>query len=167
MEDGKAQAIPYGEYRRRLGQRLLEEAPTLEAFRARWIDPRRRKALLYSVVESGFSPALVRAVDGLGDYDLYDVLGRLAYSLEPHARRQRAEMFAVQHAGWLAYLPPRTARTLCAVAQQFARAGIDGLESTELFKVPMVAKAGGLPALRDAGNPADLIQETKARLLTN
>jgi type I restriction enzyme R subunit len=166
MEDGKARAMPYDEYRQRLAQRLREVAPTLDDFRKQWVDTRRRKVLVYNVVQSGFSPALVRSVDGMGDYDLYDVLAGFTYKIQPRTRRQRAEAFRVQNAGWLAYLPPRTGATLAAIAQQFTKAGTEGLESNEIFQTPMVAKAGGLAALREAGNPVELVIEAKARLFS-
>jgi type I restriction enzyme R subunit len=164
MVDGRAQAIPYDEYRRRMAQRIKEEAPTLDDFRNRWIDPHRRRVLVHGVVESGFSPALVRSVDGMSDYDLFDILGGLAYRLQPRTRRQRVEAFSLKNAGWFAYLPPRTAQTITALAQQFTKSGTDGLESIEVFQTPAVARTGGLAALREAGNPTDLIRETKVRL---
>ena len=164
MLDGKAQPIPYAIYCQRLAQRLRELSPTLDDFRTRWIEPRRRKVLLHNMVESGFSPALVRSVDGMSDYDLYDVLGKLAYQVQPRTRRQRVEAFNARNAGWLGYLPQKTAQTLIAVAQQFVKAGTEGLESPQLFQVPAVQRPGGLSALRESGNPADLVSETKARL---
>ncbi len=61
-------------------------------------------------------------------------------------------------------MPPRAAYTLSVVAAQFARSGVEGLESTELFETGAVKKAGGLRALKEAGQPAELVRETKARL---
>jgi type I restriction enzyme R subunit len=166
MVDGKAQAIPLEQYKARLAQRLKEVAPTLEDFRIRWINPKPRRALMQSLVESGFSPLLLRSVDCMSEYDLFDVLGKVGYNAPPQTRHERAEGFKTHQAGWLTYLPPNTARTLTALTQQFAKSGTEGLESTELFQIPAVAKAGGLTALRDAGNPTDLIRETKARLFS-
>jgi type I restriction enzyme R subunit len=120
--------------------------------------------LVHSVVESGFSPSLVRSVDSMGDYDLFDVLGSLAYPMQPRTRRQRVEVFKTQNDGWLGYLPSQTAQTLLALAGQFAKSGTEGLESTEVFQTPAVVRAGGLAAIREAGNPAELVKETKARL---
>jgi type I restriction enzyme R subunit len=110
------------------------------------------------------SPALVRSVDSMSDYDLYDVLGRLAYPLTPQTRRQRAAAFPKRKTGWLVFLPPEAAQTVTALAAQFAKSGVEALESPELFQIPTVERAGGLRALRDAGNPADLIREMKMRL---
>ena len=164
MVDGKAQAMPLDEYKAKLSERLKQEAPTVEDFRARWIDPKPRRALVEKLVTAGYSPSLVRAVDAMTDYDLFDVLGQMAYQLPPQTRRQRFDSFQTQQRMWLGYMPPKAAATVTALAAQFARAGIEGMESTELFEAGAVKKAGGLVALKDAGNPADFVQETKARL---
>ncbi len=166
MIDGKAKAAPVEEYKAQLAERLKQEALTLDDFRAHWIDQRPRRALVQKLVTAGYSPSLVRAVDGIADYDLYDVLAQLTYRLPPQTRRQRADSFRTKQAGWLAQLPARAAYTLTALTAQFARAGIEGLESTELFETAPVKKAGGLLALKEAGQPAELMRETKARLFT-
>jgi hypothetical protein len=44
------------------------------------------------------------------------------------------------------------------------RAGTDGLETPEVFRLPAVVGAGGLAALKDLGKPAEILRETKARL---
>jgi type I restriction enzyme R subunit len=162
MIDGKAQAMPLDEYKAKLAERLKQEAPTADDFRARWIDPKPRRAMVEKLVTAGYSPSLVRAVDAMTDYDLFDVLGQLAYQLPPRTRRQRFDSFRAGQKTW--FLPERAAATVTALAAQFARAGIEGLESTELFETGAVKKAGGLVALKDAGNPADFVRETKARL---
>jgi type I restriction enzyme, R subunit len=163
---GKAAAVPVEEYKAQLAERLKQEAPTLDDFRARWIDPRPRRAMVQKLVTAGYSPSLVRAVDGMSDYDLFDVLAKLTYRLPPQTRRQRADSFHTKEAGWLKQLPARAAYTLTALTAQFARAGIEGLESTELFETGAVKKAGGLMALKEAGQPAELVRETKARLFS-
>jgi len=76
----------------------------------------------------------------------------------------RADAFTYKHAGWLAGLPARTAATLKELAAQFARAGTESLESPQVFQMPEVVRAGGLPALRSLGEPAQILQETKGRL---
>lgn len=163
MKDGKAQAVPIEEYKAQLAERLKQEAPTLDSFRAFWIDAKQRQALMLTLVNAGYSPSLVRAVESMSEYDLFDVLAQLAYRHTPRTRRRRFDAFHAQSNTWL--LPQQAATTVIALAAQFARAGIEGLESQELFDVGAVKKAGGLAALKDAGNPADLIRETKARLL--
>jgi type I restriction enzyme R subunit len=98
------------------------------------------------------------------DYDLYDVLAELGYGLAPLTRQGRADAFTYKHNRWLAGLPAPTAATLKAMASQFARAGTDALENAEIFKMPDIVRAGGLPALRAFGKPADILHETKQRM---
>ncbi len=165
MVDGKAKAIPVAEYKAKLAERLKQEAPSIEDFRQRWIDPKLRRALVQQLVLAGYSPSLVRQVDAMSDYDLFDVLGKLAYQLPPQTRGQRFDAFRTGQKDWLWGMPEKTRLTVTALAAQFARAGIEGLESTELFNTGAVRKAGGLVALREMGEPADLVRETKVRLL--
>ncbi|MBI4589793.1 MAG: restriction endonuclease subunit R, partial [Candidatus Rokubacteria bacterium] len=162
--DGKAMPVPIDEYKARLAFRLVHEVHTLDDFRARWIDPPSRQELIDTLVTSGYSPTLVRMVDGKGEYDLYDVLAELGYGLAPKRRTGRADAFTYKHAAWLSGLPVPTSATLRALAGQFARAGTDGLENPQVFRTPEVVQAGGLPALKAFGKPADILRETKERL---
>lgn len=162
--DGRAMPVTVEEYKEQLAARLLDEAPTLEAFRRRWVAPPERRALLAMLPDAGRSAQLVRALDAMDDYDLYDVLADLGYGLAPRTRVHRAEAFEYKHAGWLGGLPGATAATLRALTGQFARAGTDGLESPEVFRMAEVVRAGGLPALKALGEPAEVLTETKVRL---
>jgi type I restriction enzyme R subunit len=162
--DGKAMPITVDEYKQRLAERLVEQAPTLEDFRARRISPPERRALMGRLPDAGRAPLLVRTLEDMADYDLYDVLAELGYGLAPRTRPQRAEAFTYKHENWLAALPPPATATLKALAGQFARSGTDGLESPQVFDTPDVARAGGLPALKAFGQPADILRQTKQRL---
>jgi type I restriction enzyme, R subunit len=162
--DGKALPVTVEEYKARLAARLVAEAPTLEAFRRRWVVPAERRALLTHLPDGGRSAELVRALEGLSDCDLYDVLADLAYGLAPKTRAERADAFAYKHAAWLAELPSSTAGTLRALVEQFARGGTDALENGLVFETPEVMRAGGLAALRALGRPADVLRETKERM---
>ena len=163
-EDGRAVPVTVEEYKQRLAARLVAAAPTLDDFRQRWIIPVNRRELLARLPEGGRSALLIRALEHMTDYDLYDVLGELGYGLAPRTRPDRADAFTYKHAGWLADLPSRAAATLKALAGQFARAGTESLENPEVFQMPDVRRAGGLPALKTLGEPADILQETKRRL---
>ena len=114
--------------------------------------------------DGGRSALLVRALEDMNDYDLYDVLGELGYGLAPRTRVQRAEAFTYKHAGWLSGLPSDTANTLKALAAQFARGGTDELENPHVFQTPEVVHAGGLDALRTLGKPADVLRKTKEKV---
>jgi type I restriction enzyme R subunit len=164
MVDGRAMPVTVDEYKQRVAERLVAEAPTLERFRACWIVPPERRELLGRLPDAGRSALLVRALEDMTDYDLYDVLAELGYGLAPRTREHRAEAFGYKHATWLDGLPAPGAATLSALARQFARAGTDGLESPEVFQTPEVAQAGGVRALRTLGNPAAILRETKERL---
>src|SRR5207249_5660478 len=110
------------------------------------------------------STLLVRLLEEMTDYDLYDVLAELGYGMNPHTRTGRAEAFTYKHATWLSRLPNEAAATLKALAAQFVRAGTEGLENPQVFQTPEVVKAGGLAALRVVGQPAEVLHETKERM---
>jgi type I restriction enzyme R subunit len=162
--DGRAMPVTVEEYKERLAAKLVEEAPTLEQFRARWITPQDRRELLGQLPDGGRSAFLVRALEDMTDYDLYDVLGELGYGLSPRTCIERAEAFGYKHADWLKSLPSAASETLQTLADQFAHGGTDALENPHVFEMSDVRGAGGLAALRVIGNPADVLRETKERI---
>lgn len=162
--DGKPTPVTLEEYRARLAESLLREATTLESFRTRWIDPAARHELLAALPNGENAAVVLQKVQGMDDYDLYDVLAQLGYGLDAKTRVDRAAAFNYKHGDWLATLPPDAAATLRAIAAQFAHDGTDALESQEIFRVVDVVKAGGLEALKVVGKPADVLRETKERM---
>jgi type I restriction enzyme R subunit len=163
--DGKAMPIPAEEYKQRLAARLVEQAQTLDAFRAKWIVRDEREKLMEYVRAGGFSPKALQALEEMEEFDLYDVLADVGYGMSPHTRLERAESFGYKHARWLEQLPPATAKTLQAIAAQFARAGTEGLENKELLQTPEVRNAGGLNALKALGKSArEVLSETKGKI---
>jgi type I restriction enzyme, R subunit len=164
MVDGKAMPVTVEEYKERLASRLIEKAPTLEAFRSRWINPPERADLLGALPDGARSALLVRSLGEMGEYDLYDVLAELGYGLAPKRRSERVDAFTYKHIAWLNGLPKATSVALQALASQFARAGTDGLENPHIFETPEVKNAGGLDSLRVMGRPADILRETKMRI---
>jgi type I restriction enzyme R subunit len=162
--DGKAMPVPLEEYRARIAQRLVSEVQTLADFRTRWIDPPSRRELIDLLNRSGYLPNVLRRVEARDDYDLYDVLAELGWGLAPRTREERALAFTYKHEEWLNSLPKTTAATLRAIARQFASGGTDVLEMRHIFQTPEVKAAGGLEALKAAGNPSSLLSETKARM---
>ncbi|OIP91138.1 MAG: hypothetical protein AUK26_07740 [Syntrophaceae bacterium CG2_30_58_14] len=164
--DGKAMPVPIEEYKSRLAARLVQEVRTLNDFRVRWIDPPSRQELIDTLVTSGYSPTVVRMVDDRQDYDLYDVLAELGWGMNPRTRRVRTLAFTYKNEDWLNTLSQRAAATIRAIASQFERGGTEGLENPQIFQTPEVRLAGGLAALQTAGNPRDLLIETKARMFT-
>jgi type I restriction enzyme, R subunit len=55
MVDGKAMPVTVEEYQARLASRLVEQAPTLEAFRSCWINPPERAGLLQALPDGARS----------------------------------------------------------------------------------------------------------------
>jgi len=163
-KDGQALPVTVEEYKEYLAERLVAEAPTLEQFRAVWVVPPQRHDLLAHLPDAGRSALLVRDLEEMLDFDLYDVLAELGYGMSPRTRLDRAAAFTYKHADWLGGMPPETARVIRAIAGQFARAGTDGLENPTIFQTPEVVRAGGLPALTTWGRPADVLMETKTRM---
>jgi type I restriction enzyme R subunit len=164
MVDGKEVPVTVEEYKERLTAQLVAETPTLDEFRAKWIDPDHRHALMAHLIDAGLSPSLIRTVDEMNDYDLYDVLGELGYGLDPRTRTERAEAFNYKHGEWLHGLPPSAAQMLRAIAAQFARAGTEGLENPLIFRTDEVRRAGGLDALKAFGKPGEILQQAKQRI---
>ena len=165
-EDGRAIPIPLEEYKARLTERLAQEAKTLDNFRQCWIDPPQRHALINTLITGGYSPTVIRTVDGKEEYDLYDVLAELGWGMNPRTRPDRALAFRYKHEDWINGLPTKTGNTIRAIADQFQSGGTDGLENPQIFQTPSIQAAGGLAALKLAGNPSALLAETKARMFT-
>ncbi len=164
LVDGKATPITVDEYKQQLAAKLVAEAPTLDAFRERWITPDERRELLQHLPGGIQSARLIRELDGLQAYDLYDVLAELGYGLARRTRMERAGAFEYKHGDWLKQMPQRTAATVRALAAQFVKAGTDGLENPQVFQTPEVVQAGGLAALKAVGKPVEILRETKARM---
>ncbi|MCA1666295.1 MAG: DEAD/DEAH box helicase family protein, partial [Thermomicrobia bacterium] len=164
MVDGKAMPVTVEEYKERVAARLVEHAPTLDAFRARWIEPEERRALLATLPESGQSAILIRSVEDMDEYDLYDVLGEMGYGLAARTRVERAGAFAFKHEAWLASLPPDASKTLRALVGQFVQAGTEGLENPSVWQTPQVRKSGGIKALQSLGEPGAVLMGTKERV---
>ncbi len=120
--------------------------------------------MLAALPDAGRSAPLVRAVEDMAEFDLYDVLAELGYGLEPKTRTARADAFDYKAADWLAELPKPTAATLRALTRQFARAGTDELENPGVLKTPDVVAAGGLDGVETPGIGICDSRITKERL---
>ena len=162
--DGKATPVTVEEYKERLAARLVAEAPTLDAFRAKWVAPQERRVLIGQMPDAGRSVLLVRDLEEMQAFDLYDVLAELGYGTQPRTRVERAEAFSYKHAPWLAGMPAPASAAVRALASQFSKGGTDGLENPQIFQTPEMRNAGGLAALKLAGRPADVLAETKVRM---
>ncbi len=163
--DDQARPVPVDEYRARLREGLLALAPTPEALRGAWCHPTQRGELLAGLPYGLGAPRVVQRLDELDACDLYDVLARLGYGAKTRTRYERENLFQLTQASWLDTMPPASANVVVQLVHLFGMEGIDSLESTNLWQVPSVAKAGGLPALKLMGKPIDILTETKSRLL--
>lgn len=162
--DGRSIPVPVEEYRQRLIERLVAEAATLDQFRSIWIDRSDRHALMYHLPEGGRSALLLRDLQEMEAYDLYDVLAQLGYDVGPLTRAFRVGKFNYENVRWLGAMPDGPRNVVTALANQFALAGTEGLESRDVFQTPEIIRAGGLNALRQLGEPADVLRETKERM---
>jgi len=147
-----------------LTARLVAQVGTLQDFRRRWIDPPSRQELLGGLVGAGYSPTLVRLVDEKDDYDLYDVLAELGWGMRPRTRQDRTLAFTYKHEDWLDALPPAAAATIKALASQFARAAPRAWRTRRSSRRRRSRQPAGLAALQAAGQPAELLRETKQRM---
>jgi len=162
--DGKATPIPVDEYRREVIARVLAEAHNLADFRALWIEARKRRQLIDHLLGDNFSPDVIREVDQMGDFDLYDFFGKHGYHARALRRLERGTEYVHANAAWFAGMDAKSAIVLRSLGTQFAQGGTDALETPSLWAVPEIAQAGGLDALRSLGKPADVMQDAKARL---
>ncbi len=163
-KDGKPVPIEYEEYKRQLAERLKHEAANLDEFRARWIKPPERQSLMDALVASHSSPKVIQMVDAMYDYDLYDVLAALGYKLNPRTRLDRSLAFRFKNEQWLEALPSPAKGVILGIAGQFEKNGTEALENREIWRIPIIQKAGGLSALRALGKASDILQDTKSRL---
>jgi type I restriction enzyme R subunit len=163
-QDGVDRPVPIEEYRARIAERLAKEAPTLQVFRERWVDPDARRELLSLLPEGQAGAIKLRLVQNMGDYDLFDVLGAATYGLDPKSRWGRAEAFDYKARPWLETLPPAASNVVRAVVKQFGGGGTEALENPAIFQIPAVAAAGGLAALRAAGDARTIVMNAKRRV---
>ena len=162
--NGRAMPVAIDDYKAGLSARLTAECPTLDTFRARWVNPPEREEIIDAIVSAGYSPSVLRLLEDMNDYDLYDVLASLGYGLQPSKRDERAFKFRFKNATWLNTFAAPTKATIEAIADQFALGGTEGLENPHVWQTPEVIAAGGLKALVAAGEPKTLLRETKERM---
>jgi type I restriction enzyme R subunit len=162
--DGKAARVTLEEYRAALAQSLTAKAATPDEFRARWVLPSSRAELMNALPDAGRSALLVQELYEMKDYDLFDVLGQLAYGLSPMTRAKRAQAFGFKNRRWLDDMAPGARSTLMALARQFAAGGTEGLENPLALETPDILAAGGIGALMAQGDAASLVREAKTRM---
>jgi type I restriction enzyme R subunit len=162
--DGRDTMIPVDEYRRDMIRRVLSEAHTLDQFRALWIATQKRKKLIDHLLGENYSPELIREIDKMEDFDLFDFFGHHGYKARALKRPERGELFILGNQNWFAGMERNAVTVLKGFGKQFGLGGTDALESSNLWNVPEIQKAGGLDALKTVGNPAQVLLDAKGRL---
>ena len=165
--EGKLGRIPLEEYKAVIAQRLVSSYATVESFREAWIEPETRRSIIGDMVQSGYGPEVIRVVEEMNDFDIYDVLAELAYGIDPKTRVSRVSGFEYKNKAWLAQFAPDVREVLLAIVSEFEQGGTDALENPQIFRTNRVQKAGGFQALKKAaelGTPAQLVAEAKRRI---
>jgi type I restriction enzyme R subunit len=166
--DGKMRRVTPQEYQQRLIAELTELVPSLAKFREKWLDPAQRGELMEQLAQKGLLPEKLRDAAKIDnhaaeEYDLFDILAALAYGIAPRTRHVRAGQFD-GGPDWLIRLPQPAAKVIRAIVKQFENAGTDALEAKELWETPKIKKLHGLAALREGGEPSQLMRKTKETL---
>jgi type I restriction enzyme R subunit len=162
--DGRDVPIPVDDYRRGMIQRVLQEAHSLKEFRQLWIETQKRHQLINHLLESNFSPELIREVDQMNDCDLYDVFVHHGYRASALKRQERNWFYVDNNRNWFDSVDPKAATVLLELGHQFEIGGTEALETPALWEVPEISRAGGFGALKPLGKPALVMQEAKMRL---
>jgi type I restriction enzyme R subunit len=162
--EGRDTLIPVDEYRKEVIQRVLREAHDLDEFRNLWIETQKRRQLIDHLLGDNFSPEVIREIDRMNDFDLYDFFGHHGYHARALKRTERGGLYITQNTVWFDSMEGNAAIVLKCLGRQFAQGGTDALETPALWDVPEIRQAGGWDALRGLGKPVDVMYEAKGRL---
>jgi type I restriction enzyme R subunit len=162
--DGKEIAIPVDEYRKEIIHRVVSEAHTLDEFRELWIETQKRKSLINHILEANFSPEVIKEIDKMNDYDMFDFFGHLGYKAKALKRTERGSHYIAENKMWFDAIDKNAAIVLKALGYQFSLDGTEALETPALWQVPEIKAAGGIDGLKSLGSPNDVMKEAKGRL---
>jgi type I restriction enzyme R subunit len=129
-----------------------------------WIESRKRRSLINHLLSNNYSPELIREVDQMTEYDIYDLFAHYGYRARALKRPERKTIYLKDNEAWLESMPPPAATVLRGFGHQFELGGTEALETTALWEVPEIKDAGGLAALRKVGAPVEVVQDAKFRL---
>ncbi len=163
-QDGRLVRVTPEQYRQRLIEELIQTVPTLSDFRERWLDAEKRREMMDQLARLGLLPEKLREAANMDEFDMFDVIAAFAYGTKPRTRSERAGQFNDAGPDWLARLPQPSVKAIRAIVRQFERAGTEALETNELFQTPEVQQAKGVAALREGGEPGELLKRTKETL---
>lgn len=162
--DGRDVPIPVDEYRREIIQRVLREAHNLDEFRQVWIESQKRRKLIDHLLRDNFSPELIREIDQMTDYDVYDLFAHHGYHARALTRPERKILYLADNQPWFDSIDPTAAIVLKSLGNQFELGGTDALETPALWDVPEIKDAGGFDALRKMGSPVAVMKDAKQRM---
>jgi type I restriction enzyme R subunit len=162
--DGRDVPIPVDEYRREMIRRVLREAHNLDEFRQLWIESQKRRRLIDHLLGENFSPELVREIDQMLDYDIYDLFAHHGYRARALKRPERKLVYLDGNEPWFEAMDTGAATVLRGLGNQFELGGTEALETPALWDVPEIKLAGGLDALRKLGAPVAVMKDAKERL---
>jgi type I restriction enzyme, R subunit len=162
--DGQDMPIPVDEYRREMMQRVLREAHNLDEFRQVWIESQKRRKLIDHLLGDNFSPELIREIDRMTDYDIYDLFAHHGYHARALKRPERKTLYLSDNQTWFESIDANAATVLKGLGHQFGLGGTEALETPALWEVPEISEAGGLDALRALGTPVAVMRDAKTRL---
>ena len=107
---------------------------------------------------------MVRELMQMNDCDHFDLFAHYGYREKALKRVERKDAYLTANAAWFDAMDGKAAIVLRGLGHQFGIGGTDELESTELWNVPEIRRAGGLTALKGLGKPVDVLREAKTRL---
>jgi type I restriction enzyme R subunit len=162
--DGRDVPIPVDEYRREMIQRVVKEAHNLDEFRQLWIETQKRQQLIDHLRDASYSPDLIREIDRMLEYDSYDFLVHHSYRARALKRSERNRVYLAYNQQWFDDMDANAASVLRALGRQFELGGTEALETSALWDVPEIRRAGGFNALRRLGAPASVMKDAKERL---
>lgn len=156
--------IPIDEYRREMIERVLSEAGSLDEFRQLWIESQRRRKLIDHLIGNNYSPDVLRDVEKMAEYDIYDLFAHHGYRARALPRPERNTIYLLDNQAWFEGLDANAATVLRGLGHQFEIGGTEALETPALWEVPEIKVAGGLDALRTIDTPAVVMKDAKERL---
>ena len=116
--DGRDVPIPVEEYRREMIQRVLREAHDLDKFRQLWIVSQRRRKLIDHLLGDNFSPELIRDIDQMTDYDIYDLFAYHGYHARALKRAERKILYLTDNQAWFESLDQNAAAVLRSLGRR-------------------------------------------------
>lgn len=164
--NGQEVPIPVDEYRREMVQRVLSEAHNLDEFRELWIESQQRRKLISHLLADNFTPELIREIDQMTEYDIYDLFAYHGYHARALKRPDRNAVYLSDNQQWFVRMDVKAAIVLKSLGNQFELGGTEALETPMLWEVPEIKNVGGLDALRTIGRPNIVMHDAKRSVAT-